>query len=743
MPFEYRTPPHFSRAAVMEEPVILTGATRSWYELVFGANPGWERKKSKASLEQEGIRPSHLSMGGAQFAAGKMVHSGTFAIPDTDLSSFIGALASAQDSGAKHYFHEIASNNSPIFFDVDLNPVMSRSMWSLMISIIESAGLGEGLETSNLMICFLSMPMVTLDTIGDSLSHALSKLKPIVNGHCSWTWLDVMRACLSEDDASVNPSGLMPAVLRPVCTLFVMAIAVHVHRVVRTFFPDLGEESLRLRMLVLTNYDGISNRIHFAADADGKVKMGAHIYMRTLIVDRYAALFVWQAVVDYFVKQFPGVPGGAPVEAFWQQCFDAAPFKSTIGGLRMPYSIKAKPCPACGNTKRRKGCVTCGESGHVQQNRYYGPLAFINGDGHPDDSVLTLDRLGCRRWVMNVARVRIPAGTPVTGGFSIEGKREPQAMVHHEERRIADTLGEKKAKAIKRRFARDGVLEESPAMGHLLASVNSLGPYFDAQPKRTPDGRKMYLERADERFQATANFMPGFCAEKFHPCYRNMVVKSVALVYNKIDGEPMQLLVGFRGNCGSRCFNRRVESGDVMMAQELTERQRACRGDIAGVPGRHTNYNSCVYFIVRREGTGTVTQRCINPQVKLNRRNAQQAGAARSCKEWPGEKRDIDEKHTPTVRKMFYTEEQRADHHCQKVVMDNAQSILKRFRNRTRVEEVGPTADYAEYATRIVAEKKKRRKKSGQASPSMERVLSFDTTSSREASQHAWDSLMF
>jgi hypothetical protein len=189
------------------------------------------------------------------------------------------------------------------------------------------------------------------------LQGVLHRMYPFVD-KCTWTWGDVIRACMDPDcttsaagaDSPMINTAVVPHdVLSSIMSLFLMAVSKEVQEVVCSFYPTMARTNANLTAYVLGNYDAATNRVGVVTVRKAKErhvqhKFGAHIVVRGIVVDDDTSMWIWQAVVHRFSEKYTSVPGGAKPDEFWGVAFDGGVYSDT-GGLRMAYVVAPPPTP--------------------------------------------------------------------------------------------------------------------------------------------------------------------------------------------------------------------------------------------------------------------------------------------------------------------------------------------------------------------------------------------------------------
>ena len=698
--------------AASARPVVLSAETLEFWR-GFERNTKWFSKLSSSELQAQGLQPSHFCLEGFQSRFGKTVHSGVVSIPDEDLRIF-----AAQMSRVQTYLHEIKSQGAhPAFFDVDMKVSrFRREFWVMVVAVLEDAGLDYAdISGSATMQQYLKMTSLHPETtnLPYGIVERLRAAKPFVpnaTGDDSWTWLDVARAGLEPSERTgVLGDATDPAVVRPLVCVFLMAIGKLIQRVGRTFYPDSAADDTKFQVFILTNYEAETNSIHFPEDAEkGETKLGAHVYIRQLYVNTTTQLYIWQAIVDYFVDRFPTVPSADGPQAFWSTVFDAAPYTSKLGGLRMPFAYKAAPCKRCNNSAKRKACDWCCGVGRMSSARYYGPLCRIKPNGEADVTEKGNSSLFNRVYLCHMATVRVGTGTQPTPGAILEGRAVPSNLHQVQRGEIEARLGKSRAAATIRRLSdRTGVAGDSANMQQMLATVNVEDEMHDHMSQKSPTlSKRLPLAADDARFIALKQAFPALVSEIFHPCYLHATVSAASIIYHSSDGEPRLINVFVKGAGASRCFNRTVDPSDPAISGEVPV---GSSSDVSGMPGRHSNWSNTVFFTIYRDDHGKIVQRCFNKQLKVNRRNSRgsQSGKPCACRDWQGEARMISAQHSQFIRDFFYTPDQQREENCRREVVAQAKALARRHSKRP-LPEIGPTADYSMYVEKVVKRAKGR-----------------------------------
>jgi hypothetical protein len=694
-----------------DRPCKISAPAREFYDIV-DATANWHCKLSTAELQARGLRPSHFSLDGRQYDAGSLVHGGVLSIPDDRLRAF-----SQQATRVEWlHLHEIKSPVHPAFFDVDMSVnTHKKEWWTMLIAIVEAAELDhDELANSEHLRSYLKLPTLHPETtdLPYGMVERLREARPPSPGSlvCPWTWLDVARATLDpEAFDGVFVDATSPAVVRPLIIVLLMALGKITQQVARTFYPEVAEDDSKMQVFMVGNYSAEDHTLRFPENPEKReTKLGAHLYFRQLYVSTETQMYIWQAVVDRCVEAFPVVPGDDGAQAFWQTTFDPAPYMSRVGGLRMPFSLKAAPCKRCNNTAKRRACDWCGGMGRMSSPRYYGPLCRLLPAGAVDTSEKGLSSLFNRIWLVHMCTVRVAFGTEETPGAVLEGRRTPVNMHQVHRQHHKDRLGAARSAAEIKQFERKTGLKDGPAMQHVLATVNLTADMYGLMPEKPPAlSALLPLHEGDDRFVALREAFPALLSELFHPCYLSSTVTAASIVQHSVaSGEPKLINVFVRGGGACRCFNRVVDAADPAVAGDVPA---GARGDVAGVPGRHSNWHNTVFFTINRQGKGhgQITQRCCNKQLKTNRRSsrASQSGRPTSCADWGGESRDVDRKHAQFVRDFFFTRAQQSDEQCRRDVVAQAKSLVKRHRKRFNAE-IGATEKYEEYVSKVVKKAK-------------------------------------
>lgn len=687
-------------------------ATTHFYKHVMGGHPTW-MDATQAQLEAANRQASHTSIAGRQYSTNnELLTTGILSIPDADLNMFRREIA---DSGETNLFlHERKSDVHPFFLDVDMKVECTWRFFSLARALVADAGLDvRAIGACPSFHADLGMPDLTFEhtaaKVGMEIFDQLktrNKLPGQPQEDVFATWMDII--ALGCDEAKLNgPVGnelKAETVIRSVVAIMLMAIGRIVQRTVHEFYPDITPESLQLQTIVLGSHaeTGSKSMLCVAKDEHSvKIKIGAHIYMRMLLMESGTALYVWQALVDYCSQHFKDFPSSDSPEIFWASVFDAAPFISSTGGLRMPFSLKAVECTQCKNKPaKRKECVMCNKSGRATVKRFYGPLCLLDGSGVVDLSARTFEKIHNRAWILTMCIVRVPPSAPTKGLVDLTGKSKPANMVELELKNMEREKGARETKRIVAKLERTtGVKSDDPAMAHLLASLNMQNAILGEKASKGKGSREIMLE-TDRRYAAIKERLPVLCEALFHKCYADMAIRGVSV--NMVDGHVSGVIVYIRGAAASRCFNRTFDVNDGEIAGDRPDVK--IRGDVDGVPGRHTNWKDTVYFVIDRRQGGTVTQKCCNKQLKQNRRSARATGIGHSasCSAWGGHSMVVGKKWQDVVRSMLFDEQEQTSESCRKMVLDEATRLFRIYRGEAQVSELGPTDDYQTYANKAL-----------------------------------------
>ena len=674
---------------------------------------------TQSELDAANRQASHSSLSGRMYGpGGQLLTTGLLSIPDSDLNVFRKEIA--ENPEAPLALHERQSDPAPFYCDTDMRVDCDWKLFHLANALIEDANLDvRAIGACPSLQADLKMVDLRFEHTAEKLGMHIfdwlkkDRVKPPGQDDVFATWSEII--ALGCDDAkfqsSIGTELLRPTVLRPVVALMLMALGRIVQRTVHEFYPGIAPDSLQLQTIVLANHLKTDNTsiLSVEKDSEHKMKIGAHIYMRMLLMDRNTALYVWQALVDYCTSNFKVIPSKELPNAFWHHVFDASPYLSSTGGLRMPYSLKAVECSYCKTKKKvkckeEKPCV-CKNTGKITEQRFYGPLCLLNGTGAVDLSENTFLQLHNRAWILTMCVVRVPPTNPTPGLVDLKTKTAPANILSLERANLEKHQGSAKAKRTMAQLAHaTGVAPDRPEMGHLLSSLNIANEVLG-----TSRSFREVMPTADTRYAKIEEALPLLCAALFHKCYADMKVRAVSV--NKVDGHVSSIIVFVQGPAASRCFNRMFDVNDSVIQGDRPDVE--IRGDVDGVPGRHTNWNCTVYFVIDRRHGGTITQKCCNKQSKQNRRSARASGIGHmaQCSMWKGYEMAVGEKYRDVVRSMLFDEREQTNEACRKMVLDEATKLFRLYRGVTTVSELGPTDEYQAYASKAlkVSSGKKRR----------------------------------
>lgn len=691
-----------------ERPVSVAAETLEFYRN-FEKNPGWYCTLSSSELQARGLRPTHFCLEGFQARQGKTVHAGVLHVPDKDNANFMRQL-----SRVPNHNHECKTDVHPAFFDVDMSvSPHKKSFWQMVIAVIQDAGLNHEEIDCSMMQEYLKLPSLhpEMTTLPYGMVERLRLSKPFVlnaTGDERWTWLDVARSALDPE----APNGVLgdaasANVVRPLACIFLMAIGKIIQKVCRSFYPTIADNDTKMQLFMLTNYTAETNVIHFGENPTNReTKIGGHAYVRQLIVDPDTQLYIWQALVDYFVENFGITPSPDGPQAFWQNVFDSAPYVSKVGGLRMPFSYKAAPCKRCNGSKvKRRGCDWCCGAGKLSSTRYYGPLCRIKPGGDVDTTEKGLTTLFNRVYLGYMATVRVACGTQATDGAVLEGRVVPCNLHMVQKGEIEARLGKSRAaNTIRRLSDKTGIPGDSEGMQQVIATVNAEDAMHSFMSQKAPTiSVRTPLVGDDTRFLALKKAFPSLISVLFHGCYGDVKVTGASLIAHSSNGEPKLINVFVKGAGASRCFNRMVDPSDAALSADVP---RGAHRDVAGVPGNHTNWRNTAFFTIYRDDFGKIVQRCFNKQLKVNRRNSR-AGSGKPCAccDWEGEVRMVGSQHSQFIRDFFYTQEQQREENCRREVVAQAKALARRHSKR-QVDEIGPTEEYGAYVEKAIKKAK-------------------------------------
>ena len=649
-----------------------------------------------------------------------LIYSGLVHVPDDQLVCFQGELdAAAGDPKIELYLHEVAKEHFPMFIDFDLKqPITSKTLGMILAVLLAEQDSTAGAETSDLftkhlhMRCYDGDPDTNLQEWPTAL-QALAREKSSAAA-TKWTWIAVLRLVLESHQKMPTADDVVPvttingAVLRPIVALFLIAISCRVHRRLMQLYPRLPARSRAREMYVLCNYrkgnggEADADRVSFPLDDQGRCRIGMHLHLRHIIVNRDIAKTMRLEIVEDFQKAFPG---HAEIAA----AFDEAPYTGKSGGLRRYGSLKAEMCKAC-KGRHGAGCGSCG-SGRISVRRYYGSLCIVYPDSRPllndTPSEKRVGRFFNPVYAASLCTVRVAredgGNQPLTPHFAgdLSKAAHPTTAVVRDmlakEREMGPTSVTNSIRTLRKRYA---IHERDARLGGILEATYSLHNLLAAEPGRPPpEAHRENLLEGDPRLSRIRDFLPLLCEAVFHRGYRTLSVRSVNIIRDGKNGQPQRMIIFIAGSCDTLCFNRMIG--------------HSAKTDIDSVPGQHTGWSGCVYFEITRNGTGTIKQRCCNRCDKPNRRHG-------SCARWAGALRRIPEVDHQRVRDMFYLPEQQTDPACQRLIFENIKKMNQQYRKRV-LDEVGPTSTYGKFATQAMKnyqQSKKRRNSQGMVTPS-------------------------
>lgn len=666
-----------------KRPLQLNASTAQLWARLRSDSPAWfpETPAGCSHFLLEGVqRPPP----GSTHHQGPL-HTGKLSVPPEETSSFNAYVAAAATNDHMLYVHEIATPIRPFFVDGDGNEPVTVKFVTLLRDVVRAAGLSTGLEASAAM-AELQMPTLAEATM--EIVELMEK-RPVDPATKTWTWNDAFETALDPDlrvDVGTLDSPLLrlpqPLVL-VFTTLFEMAVIKLMDPVLRTFYADDTKDQV-FRANALCSYNHTTRKPTLAHSFKGdvpSVKFGMHVVYHWLKVDSETSLWLWQGLVDKFASDFPATPGKQTPAEWWGIFFDSSQFHSPVGGLRMPFCLKAAACKSC-RPDTRRSCATCLGSGKIHDDRYYGPLCVI--DKRELNQTVWMQRMfRAPSFMVSVVSLRCMPGTQLTKGLSLVGKREPANMLARHRERLERNVGKSAASRTVRKLAEHHKIDpESPRMCSLIDAVNSFDETVPERAKPKPTLRIPLMD-TDPRCQAVKRALPSMLEAYFHRSCADIQVRSVTLVLDRPKGEPMYLTITVRGPGGCRCFNREVDTFDSEIAEDLPVALRGRKvDDVDGIPGRHTNSSNSVYYRIHRDGT--ITQLCNNPQSKATRRSAQKhgEGAMAACVNSKGETRQIERpRHDNILRDLFYTpQEQRDKYNYHQEIVNNVAALSRRLK---------------------------------------------------------------
>jgi hypothetical protein len=549
--------------------------------------------------------------------------------------------------------------------------------------------------------------------------------------------------------------------------LVMLGMANVLQRAVRSIFPAVPDEDLRVCVLGNYGQEGEMKRRKALppkeelgsssnAETESKKKMatqyyahcwGGHLYMRGVTVDREVHMAVYERMCQLLgglltdprrdARHGTQCRGskvqGVDLHLYWRAVLDAAPFLGDTGALRPPWSCKARPCAKKQECVRfgAKTCSICHNKGVVHVPRMYGPVGvvdFVKGQSVMANARVVRNFFSPTKRDMVITLCNPRTLYPQTPGAQMDGICPRPAWGVRYQGKVEEALQRNEADAATYRHLRR-IADRTPAK-NLFTMYQTV--IDDAQAHADLTG-SIPLPEEDPRFAAVRAFLPAFCADHFHECYRTMEVRGVTVVYRV--GEPILLRVTVRGEGSARCYNRRtdVDASPAVQrdlaAQKNYERQAATHGDLTSrakarlsVPGEHNNWTACVGFELVRLSHSVaeapdatyhvlaVRQVCRNATLHPLRRRAaftDQLGETclKICRGEQGyiEQRILCAPHTRTglqekraeVRRMFYTpaEIERAPEVYRARIYALFDLLRKEFASKVPV--VGPYDAYA------------------------------------------------
>lgn len=698
--------------------------TKEFYAEVFcpsALKAGWISKPAADAKQVQKDPVSHNCINGACYTFQNhepvMIHPGKFFVPidthedkppesaETDddreiytnpNGRFLKHMARAIAKGARIYLHEMASPIHPVYFDVDFKTDYSATDVEYMLRIIKGERKRTLINLDEMMAPVFQARDETFwndfeDSYLTKIAYKITKTpyeclpEKRKSAHDeSLTWIG-----LFEDMVGIRGSRLdVLQESRDVLQyMFVIAVASEIQMVVSGFYPNVP--LVDLRTMVLTS---------LARDERGERfgKIGAHIYMTRLLVDMDLDVRIRETVVRHFIINFGTTPDSdgdwKTIRAFWSDVVDVQVYGQG-GGLRMPYCYKPQHCESC-KSHRNKLCSMCHGSGKVSLDRRYVPCAELSVNPSRQSCLMNIsmnnfDKVKTFRNARQVSP-KSPLKLPLQYFLSLRLMFDPDY-----ETRVLNTLNRCTLRRTKTSKITDGVfLEDKPLpidlgklhnkiienvtgskamisavttdvkrmIGNREADAPEITALFEHRIhlltnkiNPAPQVRSVQLAPSDTRYVMVESVLPIYLRDLFDRRYESISVRTITMVYTDSQKQiPEKLIVYVRGLGARLCFNRTVKKNRRGM-------------DNSSIAGEHTTHHNCVYFVISRERTGSITQKCCNQAMKdsFYRRNA--ANGMACCHKWPGKKvylgssdPTIKRKIEENIRDMFYTEEQQA-----------------------------------------------------------------------------------
>lgn len=422
------------------------------------------------------------------------------------------------------------------------------------------------------------------------------------------------------------------------------AIAHHVQKVVRNFYPDLPAASKHFDILALASINGTS---------EPSTKIGAHMHMFNLNVTAKQMIVMASAVENALVKI-----GGA----LFVETVDLKTFSPNNIVIRMPFTWKAEEIAARKSNSGSSSSASFGEGSRAKRPRMAGERIVSDSGKH----FLINKQYRCAAYLpakkngqvdlesawgkylciledvlllLQATQIRLSRDAKPTDGFTFDNIKPAETYTPAS---ILPTLlaaGFSQKEAEEKRQTLLGITS-------LSAQQNRLNIYLGEAAASGKKRRAPRLRPDTDRFAYLAPDHKGF--ETFFKLFP----KILNLVFTKrqTNGEVLKIYDGFV--VGTVTVDKR--NAVVIVQAEIGQKIACFNRKIDGrTPNPHKNGVNTVQFVL--DSSRTITQKCWNSSTSSNR------AAGCPCCKWGGYMVDIQEELDKTLNpKLPVYEEQKA-----------------------------------------------------------------------------------
>jgi hypothetical protein len=573
--------------------------------------------------------PNYTSIDGSVFAnreTGQPYHNGKFHVDPSQNKTFQTLVARALRGGVVLSISQYAEVKEegkdvlfPAFFDLDIKDVLKPGM-------TESQLLDVGAAFFN-----IAAPMLEADTDDVWTRHMMEKKPLFIKDR--WPSFKTVRDVLLAFQSNPLTMAEYPAgstytladlftdnvdAQNWLVTVIAAALAYHIQKVVRQFYPETMGTSKVFDILAMASINGT---------AKPSSKVGVHIHLFNLVVTSLQMFDMASAVENALVKF-----GGKNV---FQSSVDKAIYSPNVC-IRMPFTSKTEKIsnrvPAA---KERDGgpkklqqkksramyeeAIYSDDGRHLLVNKRYECVAYIPaGNMGKVDLQSTMGRELC---VVRNVLITIQASqlrldqrkTKPTPGFTCSNMKATDIYTSSSVVPALIEAGYSEAYAL----AKQAIIATIP---DIIDQQNRLNIYVGQAPdycgKRKrgswvkPDtARYAYLPPTHKGFVAFKKFFPTILALVFTKRETNGALRCVYNLFTvgsvTVDKENAQVIVQGNSDQSICCYNRKINRD---------------------VPHPH-NFGNSVQFVM---DATTITQKCWNKNKSCNR------ASGGPCKDWKG-----------------------------------------------------------------------------------------------------------